>query len=433
MISNEDYARLIAPWQAFYDETYKRNYFFNSETQESVWVLPQEVSARIQEFYEDQLGDELEETNNVAKYVPASERMSKDNSEVLKRPARKQVETSIAKSFAYQQGDEEYNIWYDKYQSEKRDKEREAAPTRCEPEVDAGYTKADKMEKFSAYFCLHFARGCCCEGANCKYYHRIPTFEECDQIDQAKDIFGRPRFSTHREDMDGIGSFLKDTRTIGVTDFKMPGGNDPIASMYEILWRHFSPWGDIEDINLHPGKGVAYIKYVHRCMAEFAKFAMQNQALDSDEILIIKWVAEDDDEEKKETEKGKKGDKKKKNRRPQKDQKDQKEKTETKQVDDTYGSGYGKEGELDLNNGEEQILKHRKKEIESSVNMMSDVLKRIEARNQGQEEEESAFDENGNLRLDLNTGGNQGAGPKSNYYNPNYGYVNPESNNAPLF
>jgi len=428
MISNEDYAKLIAPWQAFYDETYKRNYFYNTETQESVWALPQEVNDRIQEYYEDQLGEVFEETNNVAKYVPASERMSKDNSEVLKRPARKQVEQSIAKSFAYQQGDEEYNIWYDKYQSEKRDKEREAAPTRCEPEVDAGYTKADKMEKFSAYFCFHFARGCCAEGANCKYYHRIPTFEECDQIDQAKDIFGRPRFSTHREDMDGIGSFLKDTRTIGVTDFKMPGGNDPIASMYEILWRHFSPWGDIEDINLHPGKGTAYIKYAHRCMAEFAKFAMQNQALDSDEILVIKWVAEEGDEdEKKAGEKGKKGDKKKR-RRPQKEQTEKKTYQE-----ETFEAGYGKEGELNLDNEEEQILKHRKKEIESSVNMMSEVLKRIEQRNQGAGDDEDAFDENGNLKVDENKDGTHGEGQKGVYYHPSYGYVNPESNNAPLF
>ena len=428
MISPDDYAKLIHPWQTFYDETWKRNYFFNPETNESAWVLPQEVSDRIQDYYEDKLGDDFEENNNVVKYIAPSERMSKDNSAVLSRPARKQVEQSLAKNFAYQQGDEEYNIWYDKYQSEKRDKEREAAPTRCEPELDAGYTKADKMEKYSTYFCFHFARGCCAEGANCKYYHRIPTYEECSQIDQAKDIFGRPRYSTHREDMDGIGTFLKDTRTLHVTDFKMPTGNDPIASMYEILWRHFSPWGDIEDINLHPGKGVAFNKYAHRCMAEYAKFAMQNQALDADEILVIKW-AEDEEEEGGEKKEGNKKDdkKKKKNRRPPRD------KSEKPRIEETYEAGYGKTGELNLDDSEEQILKHRKKEIASSVDLMSAVLKNIEKRNKGEGDDEDAYDENGNLRADENTDSANKEGLKNNFYHSQYGYINPSSNNMPLF
>jgi hypothetical protein len=63
--------------------------------------------------------------------------------------------------------------------------------------------------------------------------------------------------------------------------------------MYEILWRHFQCLGEIEDINFLPNKGVAFIKYRHRCMAEFAKEAMQNQALDKNEIITIKWANED--------------------------------------------------------------------------------------------------------------------------------------------
>lgn len=43
-------------------------------------------------------------------------------------------------------------------------KDRDAALTRCNPETDSGYTKADLYEKFSSNFCFHFARGCCCEG-----------------------------------------------------------------------------------------------------------------------------------------------------------------------------------------------------------------------------------------------------------------------------
>lgn len=50
--------------------------------------------------------------------------------------------------------------------------------------------------------------------------------------------------------------------------------------MYEVLLRHFSIWGQVDDINILPHKGYAFIKYFHRCMAEFAKEAMTNQTLD---------------------------------------------------------------------------------------------------------------------------------------------------------
>lgn len=191
-------------------------------------------------------------------------------------------------------GDEEYNIWYDKYLTDNKFKDKEQAITRCDPELDSGYTKADHTEKFSSYFCIHFARGCCCEGANCKYYHRIPAYDDCLTIDQSKDIFGRARFANHREDMAGVGSFLKESRTLYVTDFKiLQGSGDNNAEMYEILFRHFGLWGEIEDINLLQGKGIAFIRFSHRCMAEFAKEAMNSQPLDNNEILTIKWANDD--------------------------------------------------------------------------------------------------------------------------------------------
>lgn len=96
--------------------------------------------------------------------------------------------------------------------------------TRCDPDEEAGFTKADKMDRFSTYFCIHFARGCCAEGVNCRYYHRIPTLDECDGIDASKDIFGRTRFGEHRSDRSGIGSFMQECRTLYVTDFKLPNG-----------------------------------------------------------------------------------------------------------------------------------------------------------------------------------------------------------------
>jgi len=64
---------------------------------------------------------------------------------------------------------------------------------------------------------------------NCKYYHHPPTLEECKAIDQTKDIFGRSRFSSHREDREGIGSFMHETKVLEIQDFRIPESQDPIA------------------------------------------------------------------------------------------------------------------------------------------------------------------------------------------------------------
>lgn len=43
---------------------------------------------------------------------------------------------------------------------------------------DAGYTKADMNQTQRSFFCVHFARGACALGAECRYYHRVPTAED---------------------------------------------------------------------------------------------------------------------------------------------------------------------------------------------------------------------------------------------------------------
>ena len=44
---------------------------------------------------------------------------------------------------------------------------------------DHGVRQADTVHsKERAYFCLHFARGMCCRGVECTFYHRIPTAED---------------------------------------------------------------------------------------------------------------------------------------------------------------------------------------------------------------------------------------------------------------
>lgn len=91
----------------------------------------------------------------------------------MKQPARKQVKES-KKETAYIEGNYDYNIWYDKYLTD-RNQQVERAPSlyRCKPLIDSGFTKADKFEK-NAYFCVYYARGACTEGVNCRFYHRTP-------------------------------------------------------------------------------------------------------------------------------------------------------------------------------------------------------------------------------------------------------------------
>ena len=102
------------------------------------------------------------------------------------------------------------------------------ALTKCDPEKDAGFTKANTFEKAgSAWFCVYFARGSCTEGVNCRYYHRVPNEDDClKESDNLKDTFGRTRHASHKTDMTGIGSFNKECRTLYVTG--VPMGTDGI-------------------------------------------------------------------------------------------------------------------------------------------------------------------------------------------------------------
>ena len=49
----------------------------------------------------------------------------------------------------------------------------------------------------------------------------------------------------------------------------------------------------IEDINYIPVKSCCYIRYEHRCFAEFAKEAMMKQSLVGEEIISVKWAFDD--------------------------------------------------------------------------------------------------------------------------------------------
>ncbi|CAD8140610.1 unnamed protein product [Paramecium pentaurelia] len=304
LVNADEIQKIIYPWQVLFDDTWKKNYYYNPVTKESVWELPLDIVQKLSDYrrqFEHRLYDYQE--RNFFKFLPKQyiarqrEQLFQKRQKVMLRPARKQVEESLATKFGYKQGDEEYNTWFDRFLSDgNKYKEKDPALTRMHPDIDSGYTKADLYEKFSTYFCIFFARGCCAEGVNCRYYHRIPTMDECEQIDNSKDVFGRTRFANHREDMKGIGCFTSDTRAIYITHYKMPKAEtstQALALMYDTLWRHFSPLGDIDDLNVIPAKGVSFIRYKHRCQAEFAKEAMDSQALDQQECIMCKWAYED--------------------------------------------------------------------------------------------------------------------------------------------
>lgn len=139
----------------------------------------------------------------------------------MQKPARRQV-SELKKETAYVEGNYDYNIWYDKYLTDRnadKNEERAISLYKLVPEIDTGFTKADKMEgKSATYFCVYFARGCCSEGSNCRYYHRVPL--ESDLLttqDNLRDIFGRSRHATHKENFEGVGSFNKECNTLCVS------------------------------------------------------------------------------------------------------------------------------------------------------------------------------------------------------------------------
>lgn len=148
---------------------------------------------------------------------------------------------------------------------------------------DSGYTLADSVA--GSYFCLFFARGLCPKGSDCPYLHRLPTVT--DIFNPNVDCFGRDKFSDYRDDMGGVGSFLRPNRTVYVGRIHV---SDDIE---EIVARHFAEWGQIERTRVLNTKGVAFITYTNEANAQFAKEAMAHQSLDHEEVLNVRWATVD--------------------------------------------------------------------------------------------------------------------------------------------
>mmetsp|Transcript_29806 Transcript_29806/g.95021 ORF Transcript_29806/g.95021 Transcript_29806/m.95021 type:complete len:410 (+) Transcript_29806:71-1300(+) len=210
------------------------------------------------------------------------------------RPARVQRPPEAAAA-AYVQGHEEYNVWYGRYESDRfNPREREPAPSRCEPAADSGWTQADLPGAETSHFCIFYARGSCNAGHRCRYYHRLPTQADGDACDPAHDIFGRERFAGHREDMGGVGSFNSDCRTLFVGDLRFDrASRDTVQQLERLLWEDFGAWGDIQQVHVVPSKALAFVRYAYRAAAEFAKVAMSNQQLGLARCISVRWAVDD--------------------------------------------------------------------------------------------------------------------------------------------
>ncbi|KAH8600858.1 hypothetical protein B0O99DRAFT_502601 [Bisporella sp. PMI_857] len=203
-----------------------------------------------------------------------------------KRPARPQVDPSTMKSEPPPQTGTIFNIWYNKWSGGDREDKylsKTAAAGRCNIVRDSGYTKADKIN--GSYFCLFFARGICPKGQECEYLHRLPGIH--DMFNPNIDVFGRDKHADYRDDMGGVGSFMRQNRTIYV------GRIHVTDDIEEVVARHFAEWGQIERTRVLNTRGVAFVTYSNEANAQFAKEAMAHQSLDHNEILNVRWATAD--------------------------------------------------------------------------------------------------------------------------------------------
>jgi hypothetical protein len=272
-------------WQETIDPATNQMYYYKQDTGETQWNRPAEMGEAPLAtgwFGRGQAGSS------------AALKFDECNAQYLLQPARKQKDAVDPRSY-HVEGANEYNIWYDKYVGDIKDKSslREAAEDRCVMQKDAGYTKAD-LSKEKRFFCLHFARGMCAKGSECLYYHRIPIPSDNANFEETSDCFGRQRHSAHRDDMNGIGSFMNPCRTLFVGNLVRSKYLPPHPwTLEESLWNHFSEWGELENLNLVHKLSIAFPRYRLRASAEFAKEAMTCQTLDHKEVLSIRWAKDD--------------------------------------------------------------------------------------------------------------------------------------------
>ena len=204
-----------------------------------------------------------------------------------RKPAPPQIDPALLKTGQPPpQTGTTFNIWYNKWAGGDREDaylSKTAAISRCKIREHSGWTQADKTP--GSYFCLFFARGICPKGHECEYLHRLPGVY--DLFNPNIDCFGRDKHSDYRDDMGGVGSFLRQNRTLYI------GRIHVTDDIEEIVARHFQEWGEIDRIRVLTARGVAFITYVNEANSQFAKEAMAHQALDNGEVLNVRWATVD--------------------------------------------------------------------------------------------------------------------------------------------
>ncbi|KAG1052883.1 hypothetical protein G6F55_004653 [Rhizopus delemar] len=203
------------------------------------------------------------------------------------RPARVQVSQAELDEYIREKRPEggTYNIWHHRYSGLERDFNKRSYRPKYKVNIarDSGETTGSRNP--NAYFCLFFAKGMCTQGPRCAMWHRIPTKD--DVIETTIDCFGRDKFTDFRQDMGGVGGFLKENRTlyvgrIAVTD-----------NVEQVIERQFGQFGALERVRILKGRGVAFVTYRSRANAEFAREAMMNQSLENNEIVNVRWATAD--------------------------------------------------------------------------------------------------------------------------------------------
>lgn len=207
-----------------------------------------------------------------------------------KQPARVQVDASVLdESERPEQTGNVFNIWY--YNWGAKDRFQTKSPYRVNIKRDSGYTKADKVP--NSFLCLFFARGCCHKGKNCEYLHRLPN-PKIDNFPGTTDCFGRDKFSDYRDDMGGVGNFLKPNKTLYIG--QLPVDSVPEnKTVEEVLSSNFGEFGRIERMRVIHSKNCAFITFENEWNAQFAKEALAHQSVILDEVLNIRWATEDPD------------------------------------------------------------------------------------------------------------------------------------------
>ena len=230
------------------------------------------------------------ETTTLAEDDPDTELVdTKKTKKIIRRkrrPARPQVDFSTLKSEPPPQTGTIFNIWYNKWSGGDREDKylsKTAAPGRCNVATDSGYTRGDKVA--GSYFCLFFAKGLCPRGHECEYLHRLPGLH--DHFNPNVDCFGRDKHSDYRDDMGGVGSFMRQNRTLYV------GRIHVTDDIEEVVARHFAEWGQVDRIRVLTARGVAFVTYSNEANSQFAKEAMAHQSLDHSEILNVRWATVD--------------------------------------------------------------------------------------------------------------------------------------------